>query len=966
MLIAAVALLLVSSTVGLGLSYRTSVPLGAGDGSNTPAATVRPPHALPRVDAAPSAAGEGSVLSTIDLVTNQTLPGDAQPASQNTPESILYDPVNGDLYVRGYIGTSITVLDGSTRTAIDEIGVPASQNAYSLALTMAVDTSTGAIYTSNAQEGNLSIINGSTNSVTGTVSVGGEPNGMAFDPANGYLYVTEWSLPVVAVVNGATNELVTTIPVGEEPGAIVYDSASDRLFVANFFSDNVSVINPSAEAVVANVVTGSYPNAFAVDTVDDLIDVANSESDPGTVTVIPAASPASAYNVSVGLFPDALGYAESADQLFVANGASNNVSIIDQKTATVVVNRATGNSSYPSAPEAVAFDAVSNDVYVLNSDAYNVSIFSVASDSQIGSVDLDNYYAYGLAVDTASSDLYAVSEGSYLEPGPPPHAQPNATVISAASNRAIASIPLDVDPWSVSYDPGAGLLVVPDPAGNDTYLVNPATDRIAGEVPVGLLPKWAAVDPTNGEVYVVDDNVTFPYNGTVTVLSADFSVVTTITTGFSPTGIAFDATNGDFYVPDDLSGNVTVLNGSTNRIVAEIIAAPSANLDSVGVDPQNGDVFVGDLTNDTVGVIDPATEAFVGWLHPGFGPTVFAFDTENGTAFLANEGSDNISVVDVANDATVSTLSTGYSGPLVYDSANNLVYIAQGYGGSVEVINASTYLSAGSAIPLGTVQYPHGIGYDPADQRVYVTTEYQGSVSVIGAPVAEYAVTFSEVGLPSGTDWSVVVNGTGQGSAFAQIVFQEPNGSDSFSVAPASGYQPNVTAGTIHVNGGPVSVEVRFTSSAEAQYSVSFVQTGLGDSTSWRVSIGTSGVAAGPGRAHNFTEPAGSYNFTIGNVSGYSVSPQTGDVPVTDHAVDVNVTFTNLTAPSGSSSTPSTLPPWIWIAGAAAAAALVILLLVARRRKRSTAPSPPPAPTGSSVSIGAGTPRPPPPPPPTG
>ncbi|MGD0146879.1 MAG: YVTN family beta-propeller repeat-containing protein, partial [Nitrososphaerales archaeon] len=54
-------------------------------------------------------------------------------------------------------------------------------------------------------------------SVTSTVSVGTNPEGVALDPTNGYLYVANFGSGTVSVIDGSTNTVVTNVTVGVYP-----------------------------------------------------------------------------------------------------------------------------------------------------------------------------------------------------------------------------------------------------------------------------------------------------------------------------------------------------------------------------------------------------------------------------------------------------------------------------------------------------------------------------------------------------------------------------------------------------------------------------------------------------------------------------------------------------------------------------------------------------------------------------
>jgi hypothetical protein len=77
-----------------------------------------------------------------------------------------------------------------------------------------------------------------------------------------------------------------------------------------------------------------------------------------------------------------------------------------------------------------------------------------------------------------------------------------------------------------------------------------------------------------------------------------------------------------------------------------------------------------------------------------------------------------------------------------------------------------------------------------------------------------YLVTFTETGLPTGTNWSVTFGGV-SGSGKGNLSFQDvPNGTYVFAVGSLVGYSANRTSGPVHVHGAPMSVSIAFTLSA--------------------------------------------------------------------------------------------------------------------------------------------------------
>ena len=83
---------------------------------------------------------------------------------------------------------------------------------------MAVDPGTHTVYVTNRNDDTVSVIDGSTHTVTATVPVGKSPDGVAVDPGTHTVYVTnQLSDGTVSVIDGSTRTVTATVPVGNAP-----------------------------------------------------------------------------------------------------------------------------------------------------------------------------------------------------------------------------------------------------------------------------------------------------------------------------------------------------------------------------------------------------------------------------------------------------------------------------------------------------------------------------------------------------------------------------------------------------------------------------------------------------------------------------------------------------------------------------------------------------------------------------
>jgi hypothetical protein len=231
-----------------------------------------------------------------------------------------------------------------------------------------------------------------------------------------------------------------------------------------------------------------------------------------------------------------------------------------------------------------------------------------------------------------------------------------------------------------------------------------------------------------------------------------------------------------------------------------------------------------------------------------------------------------------------------------------------------------------------------------------------GSFVVNGAAVPEavtfslvtYAVTFTESGLPSGTEWWV--NGTALGShdsTTTMIVVNEPNGSYTYTVASANKEYATV-GGSVVVSGAAVPKSVTF---ALVTYTVTFTETGLSPDTNWSVVL--EGVShSSTGTTITFTEPNGSCSFTVLNVSGYTAKPSSGNLLVSGAALAQPIAFSSPSKAATFLGLPAT-------EGYALLAGILVVVIVAgvaagllAKRRTKTPPAPP-----DTASPSSGPPR---------
>ena len=177
------------------------------------------------------------------------------------------------------------------------------------------------------------------------------------------------------------------------------------------------------------------------------------------------------------------------------------------------------------------------------------------------------------------------------------------------------------------------------------------------------------------------------------------------------------------------------------------------------------------------------------------------------------------------------------------------------------------------------------------------------SYAQTGQPT-DYAVTFTEKGLPNGTLWSISVAGSAEFSNNSTIIFRESNGSYHFIIGAVKNYRPLPNNFTVDVKGNNVSLVVIW---VPVLYPVTFVESGLPADTFWNVTLGNE-TDYSSNSTITFEVMNGTYEYSIPNVNGIASSVSNGTIRVNGEstkvfvrfAIPVNFTFLEQGLPSGS------------------------------------------------------------------
>ena len=588
------------------------------------------------------------------------------------PGQMVVNPAAHSAFVVNRGGNSVSVVDTESLKVTRTIAVGSAP------LAIAANPPANMVYVANSGDGTISAIAG-TSKAASSWSVGGQPIALAVDSSLNRLYVADATQNQIEILNADNGTLLATIPTKLTPVALALNVASHDLFVActgrtgtmvvidgvhaqvittvkSLPADissisvdpmtNVAVlVSPSANKYVAIDAANGYavttasgdgaadPDATAYDPADGGlfffgdsgdgnvffslgdggIHLGNAYAIPVIGTgalalnpnvnlmgvVLPASvevvylsapnDPSIYHELSTGKKPANLAFDPLSNRLFVSNAGSNTVSTFDVNPETVTAaaecscggNNIDYNFEDTNPATGTAYTLRLGNLYAIN-EAQAGAGTSGSSDG-VTTIPLGSPYSGALAVNSATNKIY-VGDGAGL-----------FYSVNGHTNAAtpIGSVPATADIRSLAVDSATNEIVAWDYHSNMIDVLDSATDALVHSIPLPTASSTALVAVDSGK------SLAYVANNEVTVIDpAMGAVVATIPLGdlmSTALQMALDPAGNRLYVYSN-DNKVYVIDTAHNTQVTSISPA-GVRVTSVGVNPLTGTWYVGGLNN---------------------------------------------------------------------------------------------------------------------------------------------------------------------------------------------------------------------------------------------------------------------------------------------------------------------------------------------------------------------------------
>ncbi|MEA2713652.1 MAG: hypothetical protein QOK27_1613 [Gemmatimonadales bacterium] len=322
-----------------------------------------------------------------------------------------------------------------------------------------------------------------------------------------------------------------------------------------------------------------------------------------------------------------------------------------------------GRADTTAAPPA-STGSVGELAYVTNEDSQNLSVIDTRTDSVVATIAVGTR-PRGVKVSPDGRTVYVALSGSPKCPPSMPDAEceklkadktkDGIAEVDVIARRVRRVLPGGSDPEQFDITSDGKRLYISNEDAGTASVVDVEKGTIDTTVKVGAEPEGVRISPDGKLVYVTAESDT-----SIRVLDAATGAVKArIKVGRRPRDVAFTPDGKRAYATAEVGGTVSVIDVANNQVVATITLPKDAKPMGVRVSPAGDRVYVATGRGGTVVVIDPATNKIIGSVKVGQRPWGIALTPDGSKLYTANGPSNDVSVVDTKKLQVIKTIPVG-------------------------------------------------------------------------------------------------------------------------------------------------------------------------------------------------------------------------------------------------------------------------------------------------------------------
>ncbi len=311
-----------------------------------------------------------------------------------------------------------------------------------------------------------------------------------------FVYVSNERSGDVTIIDGATDTSLGTFPIGKRPRGIQASADGKRIFVAlsgsprmapgvdterapaDKSADGIAVFDAAARRVVQRWHVGSDPEQFALSRDGKFAFIAN--EDEATTTILDLESGQSRGKVKVSEEPEGVGVNPANGEVYVTCEEKGEVFVIEPTQQRVLAKIEVGGR-----PRSVAFLPDGSRAYVACESGGFLAVLDAKVHSLLQKIDLaKGALPMGTVVSRDGKELYVTTGRGN-----------SVSIVDTATNAVAATIPVGGRAWGIALSPDGSKLYTANGASNDISVVDVKARKELTRIKVGDGPWGVAIGP---------------------------------------------------------------------------------------------------------------------------------------------------------------------------------------------------------------------------------------------------------------------------------------------------------------------------------------------------------------------------------------------------------------------------------------------------------------------------------------
>jgi len=415
--------------------------------------------------------------------------------------------------------------------------------------------------------------------------------------------------------------------------------------------------------------------------------------------------------------------------LYVANNRDASLTVMDLKTNAIKARVPT----FGLDPIAIAVNPQTKRLYLVNATGNSVTVLDISKIKDlISGKSVDPILAvirvgkapHEIAVNQKTNKIFVINRDSQ-----------DVSVINGETNKVIQTFKPDIGNYATTFalNPEENKLYIPNTNKGRVLVLNTETGA-AKEIAVSAGPYYAQVDRDLNRVYVTN----FVSDTLSVIDGSSDKIIKEIKTGPDPELVDFNPISNKIYVINYLDASVSVIDRKTLELIKTIGLGPDFYAKKMAIDPLLNKIYLSVIGDNKAAVIDGEKDEVIKTFTVGQGVREVKIDSVNHKAYILSED-DNLFIIDGTTNegaffspvkAVTKKESLAFDNPsaILINSKRNRVYVANNSNGTVTVINGKTdkYFKV---IKVG--ENPRGMVLNPKEEKLYVALGDEDTVAVI-------------------------------------------------------------------------------------------------------------------------------------------------------------------------------------------------------------------------------------------